>query len=154
MTMWRSERSMKCTWGRSRAEGTCRGVVTRMAIDSVRRWVAMRRKMTISMGRGGSISIGRTGARCGSGTPGSRSRTRDGMTEGEVRGTIINLGLVQSGLRGLLDVLIFGSAALDSSGGTMRHILCTDHWREGRPSQGYSQRASKRQFENNCRSLA
>lgn len=76
-----------------------------MAIDSVRRWVAMRRKMTISMGRGGSISIGRTGARCGSGTPGSRSRTRDGMTGGEVRGTIINLGLVQSGLRGLLDVL-------------------------------------------------
>lgn len=105
MTMWRSERSMKQTGRRPWAEGACRGVVTRMAIDAVRRWMAMRRKVAISVGRMRSISIGRTGARCGSGTPGSRSWTCDGMTRGEVRGTIINLGFVQSGLGGLLDVL-------------------------------------------------
>ena len=62
VTVLRSDRSMKRTGRRSRAKGAGRRVVTRMAIDTVRRGMAgmaMRRKMAITVGRRRSISIGR-----------------------------------------------------------------------------------------------
>mmetsp|Transcript_14183 Transcript_14183/g.40703 ORF Transcript_14183/g.40703 Transcript_14183/m.40703 type:complete len:483 (-) Transcript_14183:86-1534(-) len=108
MAVRRSERSMKRPGGRPWAEGACRRVVPRMPIDTVGCWMprmAVRREVSIAVGSMGPISVGRTGARCWRSAPGRRPRTCDGMTGREVRGTIINLDLVQRSLGGLLDVL-------------------------------------------------
>jgi len=80
-----------------------------MPIGAVGRWMprmAVRGEMSVgTVGSMGSISAGRTGARCRSSAPGRRPRTRDGVTRGVVRSAIIDLGLVQRSLGGLLDVL-------------------------------------------------
>ena len=97
--------SVAVSGGRPWAEGACRRVVPRMPIGTVGRWmprVAVRREMSVAMG---SISAGRTGARCRRSAPGRRPRTRDRMTRGVVCSTIIDLDLVQRSLGGLLDVL-------------------------------------------------
>lgn len=96
--------SVAVSGGRPWAEGACRRVVPRMSIGTVGRWmprVAVRREMSVAVGGMGSISAGRTGARC----PGRRPRTRDDMTRGVVCSAIIDLDLVQRSLGGLLDVL-------------------------------------------------